>query len=99
MAVADGIAVKTADPCASWEVIGVNNRAQQAQLERIYQTQYAQKLMHQGVTLLDPDRFDCRGEIVCGRDVIIDINCIFEGSNQIGCGVAIGANCILKTRP
>ena len=96
MAVADGIAVKTADPYASWEVIGVNNRAQQAQLERIYQIQYAQKLMHQGVTLLDPDRFDCRGEVVCGSDVIIDINCIFEGSNQIGCGVTIGANCHIK---
>jgi bifunctional UDP-N-acetylglucosamine pyrophosphorylase/glucosamine-1-phosphate N-acetyltransferase len=96
MAVADGIAVKTADPSASWEVIGVNNRLQQAELERIYQKQYAQKLMHHGVTLLDPGRFDCRGEVFCGSDVIIDINCIFEGTNQIGCGVTIGANCYIK---
>jgi bifunctional UDP-N-acetylglucosamine pyrophosphorylase/glucosamine-1-phosphate N-acetyltransferase len=96
MAVADGIAIKTAEPCAPWEVIGVNNKSQQAQLERIYQRQYAQKLMHQGVTLLDPDRFDCRGDIFCENDVVIDINCIFEGNNQIGSGVTIGANCHIK---
>lgn len=96
MAVTDGVNIKTVSPCDLSEVIGVNNKAQQAQVERIYQRKYAQKLMHQGVTLLDPERFDCRGEVFCENDVIIDVNCIFDGNNQIGRGVSIGANCHIK---
>jgi len=96
MAVADNIQIVTQQPEKDWEVIGVNNRLQQAQLERIYQQQFAEKLMEQGVSLLDPSRFDCRGTLNCGEDVSIDINCVFEGDNQLGNGVVIGANCIIK---
>jgi len=96
MAVADGITINTAQPTEEWEVMGINNRQQQAELERIYQIKQADKQMLNGVTLLDPTRFDCRGRLVCGTDVVIDINCIFEGNNQLGDGVVIGPNCTIK---
>lgn len=95
MAVADNVSVITENPSNKWEVIGVNNRLQQAQLERVYQKQEALRLMEQGVSLLDPNRLDCRGTLSCGNDVIIDINCVFEGNNQLGHGVSIGPNCII----
>lgn len=78
------------------EVQGVNNRSQQAQLERQFQLQQAEALMAQGVTLLDPARFDCRGVLRTGEDCIIDINCVFEGEVTLGNGVAIGPNCVIK---
>jgi bifunctional UDP-N-acetylglucosamine pyrophosphorylase/glucosamine-1-phosphate N-acetyltransferase len=96
MAVADSVVVETESPDKEWEVAGVNNRQQQAKLERVYQTQYAKHLMENGVTLLDPNRFDCRGELNCSNDVVIDINCVFEGINKIGSGVKIGPNCVIK---
>jgi bifunctional UDP-N-acetylglucosamine pyrophosphorylase/glucosamine-1-phosphate N-acetyltransferase len=96
MAVADNVAIITESPDNEWEVAGVNNRSQQAELERIYQKQYAHVIMQQGVSLLDPNRFDCRGDLSFGDDVTIDINCIFEGENKIGNGVNIGPNCLIK---
>ena len=96
MAVADNVEVITAQPSDEWEVMGVNNRLQQAELERIHQANLAQQLMIDGVTLLDPNRFDCRGELTCGNDVVIDINCVFEGKVELGNGVIIGPNCSLK---
>ena len=96
MAVADNIAVHTHQAQNEWEVLGVNNRLQQAQLERIVQDKIANELLVQGVTLTDPKRFDCRGKISVGQDVTIDINCIFEGDVTLGNNVTIGANCIIK---
>jgi bifunctional UDP-N-acetylglucosamine pyrophosphorylase/glucosamine-1-phosphate N-acetyltransferase len=96
LAVEAGITIVTEQPSQQWEVMGINNRQQQAQLERIYQTNQAEKMMAAGVTLFDPNRFDCRGDLICGTDVIIDINCIFEGANQLGNGVTIGPNCVIK---
>jgi len=78
------------------EVEGVNNRLQLATLERAYQAKKANELMELGVTLLDPARFDCRGSLECGQDVILDINLIVEGTVKLGNGVKIGANVILK---
>ncbi len=78
------------------EVLGVNNRQQQAQLERYYHQRIAAKLMDQGVTLIDPSRFDCRGELEAGSDVMIDINCIIEGRVVLGNNVTISANCSIK---
>lgn len=76
------------------EVSGINNKLQLNQLERVYQRQAADKLMEQGVTLADRERFDLRGEIASvGADVSIDINCIFEGTVNIGAEVSIGPNC------
>jgi bifunctional UDP-N-acetylglucosamine pyrophosphorylase / glucosamine-1-phosphate N-acetyltransferase len=80
----------------AWETLGVNSRAQLAQLERIYQSLYANRLLDQGVMLADPMRLDVRGELQCGDDVRIDVNCVFEGKVQLGDHVEIGANCVLK---
>ncbi len=96
MAQQQGIAIETEQPDDEWEVLGVNDRRQQAQLERIYQQNTAEELMTQGVTLYDPSRFDCRGKITVGTDVMIDINCIFEGEVTLGDRVSIGANCIIR---
>lgn len=96
MAVADGLCVKTLHPEFAEETNGVNNRLQQAELERWHQTQLSRKLMEQGVTLLDPARIDIRGELICGRDVVIDINAVFEGRVELGDGVYVGPNCVIK---
>ena len=95
MAQADGAdvaAVKTADRI---QVDGVNSPVQLAQLERAYQLRHAQVLMEQGVRIADPARFDVRGELACGQDVEIDVNCVFEGTVALGEGVRIGANCVI----
>lgn len=96
MAVKDGVSIKVAQPAHAWETVGVNSKTQLAALERVYQNQFATKLLEQGVTLADPARIDIRGQLVCGRDVEIDINCIFEGDVQLDDGVKVGAHCILK---
>ena len=96
MAVSEGVPVKTSHPHALWEVLGVNSKLQMAELERIYQRNYAETLASRGVMILDPARFDVRGELDCGRDVVIDVNCVFEGRVTLGDKVSIGANCVLK---
>jgi bifunctional UDP-N-acetylglucosamine pyrophosphorylase/glucosamine-1-phosphate N-acetyltransferase len=75
MAKAAGKSIRTEQPNNAWEVLGVNNRSQQAELERHYQMEGAEKLMAEGLTLLDPQRFDCRGNLTVGNDVVIDVNC------------------------
>lgn len=82
-----------ADPA---QVHGINNRAQLAELERIYQQRTAAKLLEQGVAIADPARFDVRGELICGKDVFIDVGCIFEGKVKLSDGVRVGAHCVLK---
>lgn len=96
MAVKDGVKVQAAQPAHDWETTGVNSKTQLAALERIYQNEYAKKLLDQGVTLADMARIDIRGQLDCGRDVEIDINCIFEGHVQLADGVKVGAHSILK---
>lgn len=96
MAAAEGVRVRAIQPQAEQEVQGVNNRQQLAQLERWYQRQLADELMAGGVTLADPARIDIRGELKAGRDVLIDINCVFEGDVELGEGVEIGPNCLLR---
>lgn len=96
MAVADEVVVSTCQPRHHWEVTGVNSIAQLAHLERLYQHEMAMSLLQQGVRLLDPKRIDVRGELVCGRDVTIDVNCVFEGRVVLSDNVSVGANCILR---
>lgn len=96
LAVSSGVEVVTAHPAHHREVLGVNSKGHLAQLERMYQQEQADKLLDSGVTLLDPQRIDIRGELNCGRDVVIDVNCIFEGSVTLGDGVKVGANCVLR---
>ena len=96
MAVAAGIPVRTAHPAHAWEVLGVNSKVQLAELERIAQHCTATQLMEQGVRLADPARIDVRGSLECGRDVFIDVNCVFEGKVVLDEAVEIGPNCVLK---
>src|SRR5580698_4018134 len=91
-----GIEIVTAQPDEEWETLGVNSKQQLAQLERIFQGNVAEELLVAGVTLADPARLDVRGTLECGRDVSIDVNCIFEGKVELGDGVAVGANCVLR---
>ncbi|MEB0030110.1 bifunctional UDP-N-acetylglucosamine diphosphorylase/glucosamine-1-phosphate N-acetyltransferase GlmU [Undibacterium sp. RTI2.1] len=95
-AVADGVPVVSAQPDAVWETLGVNSKVQLAELERIYQRNLAQKLLEQGVTLFDPTRIDIRGSLTCGRDVMIDVGCVFEGKVTLEDGVQIAAHCVIK---
>ena len=96
MAVAQGVAVQTVQPAHPWEVMGVNSKAQLAELERIWQREQAHQLLAQGVTLADPARLDVRGKLVCGRDVEIDVGCLFEGEVHLGNNVRVGAYSIIK---
>lgn len=96
MAVSDGLIVATEQPHDAMEVQGANDRKQLAELERHYQLRAARRLMAQGVTLRDPARFDVRGEVTVGRDVLIDINVILEGRVVIEDDVIIGPNCVIK---
>ena len=92
---AEGVPVVACKITDAAQVAGVNSPAQLAELERAYQQRRAQALMAEGVRIMDPARFDVRGELVCAQDVQIDVNCIFEGRVQLGHGVKIGANCVL----
>jgi bifunctional UDP-N-acetylglucosamine pyrophosphorylase/glucosamine-1-phosphate N-acetyltransferase len=96
LAVAEGLNVDTAPALSSEEVLGINDRLQLAQLERHYQRQIAESLLLAGVTLMDPSRFDVRGEVNIAEDVIIDVNVILEGKVTIGRNSIIGPNCLLK---
>jgi len=96
MAVAEGVPVVAAPAVSEIEVLGVNSPAQLAELERRFQRAQAESLMEAGVRLADPARFDLRGELVCGSDVEIDVNCVFEGSVRLADGVRIGANCVIR---
>ncbi|MBL0207043.1 MAG: bifunctional UDP-N-acetylglucosamine diphosphorylase/glucosamine-1-phosphate N-acetyltransferase GlmU [Propionivibrio sp.] len=96
MAVEAGLTIRTTCPENEWEVLGVNSKVQLAELERIAQRCTAEQLMEQGVRLADPARIDVRGSLVCGRDVFIDVNCVFEGQVVLDEAVEIGPNCVLS---
>jgi bifunctional UDP-N-acetylglucosamine pyrophosphorylase/glucosamine-1-phosphate N-acetyltransferase len=96
MAVADGLTLATPEPAAVWETLGVNSKTDLANLERIHQQNQAQALLAQGVTLRDPARFDLRGELTCGRDVVIDVNVVIEGKVTLGDGVTLGPNNLIR---
>ena len=94
-AAADGCEVRAHCISQAWQVEGVNTPVQLATLERTFQLLQAQALMRQGVRLADPARLDVRGELVCGADVEIDVNNVFEGRVSLGEGVHIGPNCVI----
>ncbi|WP_080432067.1 bifunctional UDP-N-acetylglucosamine diphosphorylase/glucosamine-1-phosphate N-acetyltransferase GlmU [Burkholderia ubonensis] len=96
LAIDAGFEVVTAQPDAEWETLGVNSKAQLAELERVHQRTLADALLVDGVTLADPARLDVRGTLRCGRDVSIDVNCVFEGNVTLADDVTIGANCVIR---
>ena len=91
-----GVDVVTAQPDEEWETLGVNSKQQLAELERIHQRNVADDLLVAGVTLADPARIDVRGTLQCGRDVSIDVNCVFEGRVTLADNVTIGPNCVIR---
>jgi len=95
-AVADGVPVVAHTITDAVQVAGVNSPQQLAQLERLVQGRLAQQLLEQGVRLLDPARLDVRGRLSCAQDVVIDVNCVFEGDVCLGEGVQVGAHCVIK---
>jgi bifunctional UDP-N-acetylglucosamine pyrophosphorylase/glucosamine-1-phosphate N-acetyltransferase len=94
-AVADGTPVQALPIADAVEVAGVNSPAQLAALEREVQRRHAQRLLDSGMRLADPERFDLRGDLHCGRDVEIDVGCVFEGQVTLGDDVRIGAHCVI----
>lgn len=96
MAVDHGVAVRAIHPLDEYEVQGVNDRQQLAELERVFQRQQADELMRQGVSLADPARIDVRGTVKVGSDVRIDVGCVFEGDVELADGVVIGPYCVIK---
>ncbi|QWT47318.1 bifunctional UDP-N-acetylglucosamine diphosphorylase/glucosamine-1-phosphate N-acetyltransferase GlmU [Azospira inquinata] len=96
LAVTQGVPVRTAHPEGPWEVLGVNSKTQLAELERILQGRIGAQLLEAGVRLADPARLDVRGELVCGRDVGIDVGCVFEGRVVLEEAVEVGPYCVLK---
>ena len=96
MAVNDGVPVNTAQPEHAWETLGVNSKAQLAELEAVLRSNVAHALLDAGVTLADPARIDVRGELVCGMDVSIDVGCVFEGRVVLGDDVCIAPNCVIR---
>ena len=96
LAVKENIPVHNVKLMASEEILGVNDRVQLAQLERHYQRRVAERLLRQGVTIMDPARIDVRGVLQVGKDVTIDVNVLFEGRVEMGDGCHIGPNVILR---
>jgi len=96
MAISENIPVKSITVKNAKEVLGVNTRTDLVNLERFYQKQRAEQLMSQGITLMDPSRFDLRGDLIASKDVVIDVNVIMEGKVTIGANSIIGPNVILK---
>ena len=96
LAVGEGVPVRAVKVGDAWEVAGVNSKRELAALERQYQAKEADRLLGEAVTLADPARIDVRGELTCGADVAIDVNCVFEGKVTLADGVRIGPNCLLR---
>jgi len=96
LAVGDGVTVATTSAADATEGLGVNSRRDLAELERRYQRLQAGALLDAGVTLADPARIDVRGTLTCGRDVVIDPGCLFEGAVTLADDVVVGPNCVIR---
>lgn len=96
MAVNDGLNVAAEITQDEASVEGVNSKVDLAYLERVYQSRYAQTLMQAGATLADPNRIDVRGHLSVGKDVEIDVGCVFEGNVTLADGVNVGPYCVIK---
>ena len=96
MAVSENVPVVALHAIDEWETVGINSKVQLAQLERTHQSNIANNLLEKGVTLADPARIDVRGTLTCGKDVFIDINCVFEGDVTLDDNVSVASGCVLK---
>lgn len=96
LAYQSGNPIAALHPQDNAEVNGINSRIQLAEVERLYQTQYAERLMEAGVTIIDPSRIDIRGDVSIGQDTIIDVNVVLQGPISIGSNVTIAPNCVIS---
>ena len=96
IAVSDNVIISSLVCDNASEVMGINNKNQLAEAEGIYRQKQAKDLMSKGLTIKDPSRFDCRGNLIFGKDCSVDINVVFEGENELGNNVLIAPNCIIK---
>ena len=96
LAASEGVHIETQQTCEPQEALGVNTKWQLAMMEREYQKQKAKALAESGVTLMDPERLDIRGDVVLARDVHVDINVILEGQVEVGKNSKIGPNVLIK---
>jgi bifunctional UDP-N-acetylglucosamine pyrophosphorylase/glucosamine-1-phosphate N-acetyltransferase len=96
LAAHDKVEINTVAPLFTFETQGVNSRLQQASLERQWQNELARQQLVAGVALADPQRFDVRGSLACGRDVFIDVGCVFEGQVTLGNNVVIEPHCLIR---
>ena len=96
IAAAEGVPVEVRQPAEAHECLGVNSKVELAALERQHQQAIARGLLERGVTIADPARIDVRGTLECGRDVSIDVNCVFEGRVVLGDRARIGPHCVLR---
>lgn len=95
LAAQEQLSITSSQPAHSWETAGVNSRQQQSDLERTWQLKQANDLLDQGVSLADPGRIDIRGTLSCGKDVFIDVGCVFQGNVHLNDGVVIGPYCVI----
>lgn len=95
-AVREGLTIEAVVAASATEVLGVNDKLQLAEVEAAHRREHAAELMHAGVTIIDPARVDVRGEVECGRDVILDVNVILEGRVRLGDRVHIGPGSVLR---
>lgn len=96
LAVAENMPVEAIEAVSPDEVLGINDKIQLAEAEGIYRHTVTRELMRAGVTIVDPKRIDVRGSLRCGRDVVIDINAVFEGDVELGDRVIVGPNCVIR---
>ena len=95
-AVEDNITVSSHEVEEEVSISGVNSKSELAYIERGLQLNKAEELMEKGVTVLDPNRIDIRGQLKCGQDVTIDVGCIFEGNVNLGNNVHIKPYSFIK---
>ena len=96
MAVNDGVTVHGVKADSFIEVMGINDKKQLAEVERALQARLVDELMKEGVGFADPARVDIRGSLKCGADVFIDVNAVFEGDVELGDGVKIESNNLVR---
>jgi len=96
LAVAEGRSVEALQASAPEEVLGVNDRLQLAQLERIYQAHAVRELLAQGVSVADPARVDIRGTVTAGPDCFLDVNVVLEGVVRLGSDVHVGPGAVIR---
>ena len=96
MAAGEGLRVEGVIADDPAEVHGINDRRQLAEAEKILRRRNADRLLRDGVTLVDPERIDVRGSLQCGQDVTIDVNVVFHGDVRLGDRVVIGPGCVIS---